>query len=144
MKAIDITKAVADYYCIDLESFLKNKSFKKEIKNRRNIARTLIRHLTDLTLKETAAVFGNTDHTTVINSVKFVNNLPQKDPLKADYNKILMQLKMAEYEKQLRQKNITRYRIKDKIARIKWDEIKARRLKSFEEVLDRLLQNKAA
>lgn len=144
MKAIDIAKAVAEFYCIDLESFLKDRSFKKEIKNRRNITRALIRQLTDLTLKETAAVFGNTDHTTVINSVEFINNLPQKDPLKADYNKILMELNIKEYNKQLREKNATRYRIKDKLNRVKWDDIKARRLQKFEQVIDRLLTNKAA
>lgn len=74
----NIQKAVAGYYSIKI-SDLKSKSRKASIARPRQIAMTLSKQLTSLSLPEIGEAFER-DHTTVIHAIKKIDEMKSSDP----------------------------------------------------------------
>ncbi len=74
-----ITKTVGEYFNVN-PTALKGKQRKREILIPRQIAMYLLRDLTKLSLDEIGAYFGR-DHSTVLNAIKRVKTLMQKDSI---------------------------------------------------------------
>ncbi|RMF12916.1 MAG: chromosomal replication initiator protein DnaA [Candidatus Dadabacteria bacterium] len=74
-----ILKVVAELHHLRV-SDLRGRSRKKNIARPRQIAMYLCRQLTDLSLPEIGQRFGGKDHTTVLHSVRKIEQLRQEDP----------------------------------------------------------------
>ncbi|PIE42268.1 MAG: chromosomal replication initiator protein DnaA [Gammaproteobacteria bacterium] len=73
-----IQKTVAGYYRIKV-SDLKSRSRKAQLARARQIAMTLSKQLTNLSLPDIGEAFER-DHTTVIHAIKKINEMKQRDP----------------------------------------------------------------
>jgi chromosomal replication initiator protein len=88
----NIKKTVAEYYKIRVSDLL-SKNRKQSITRPRQIAMTLARELTNLSLPEIGDNFGGRDHTTVINACKRINSLKDTDnKVSEDYSNLLRTL----------------------------------------------------
>ena len=82
----NIQKTVADFYRIKVIDLLSKKRT-RIIARPRQIAMCLARELTQLSLPEIGAAFGDRDHTTVLYACKAIENLRNLDSiLNADFN----------------------------------------------------------
>lgn len=82
----NIQKTVADFYRIKIVDLLSKKRTRL-IARPRQIAMCLARELTQLSLPEIGAAFGDRDHTTVMYACKAIEGLRNLDPaLNADFN----------------------------------------------------------
>ncbi len=82
----NIQKTVADFYRIKVTDLLSKKRT-RVIARPRQIAMCLARELTQLSLPEIGAAFGDRDHTTVMYACKTVENLRASDTtFNADFN----------------------------------------------------------
>lgn len=87
----NIQKTVADYYHIKMVELLSKKRT-RNLTRPRQIAMTLARELTIMSLPEIGNSFGGKDHSTVIHACKTINNLRASNTtIDADY-KILIQI----------------------------------------------------
>lgn len=85
-----IMKSVADYYRIRIADLLGKKR-SRNIARPRQMAMTLAKELTSLSLPAIGEAFGGRDHTTVMHAVKTIGRLKQEEPeLKQDYEKLLI------------------------------------------------------
>lgn len=86
----NIQKTVADYYRIKLVDMLSKKRT-RNLTRPRQMAMTLAREITSMSLPEIGHAFGGKDHSTVIHACKTVESLKAEDTtIDADY-KILLQ-----------------------------------------------------
>jgi len=86
----NIQKTVADYYHIKMADLLSKKRT-RNLTRPRQIAMSLARELTTMSLPEIGNAFGGKDHSTVIHACKMMTNLRASDTtIDADY-KILLQ-----------------------------------------------------
>lgn len=86
----NIQKTVADYYRLKLIDMLSKKRT-RNLTRPRQIAMSLAREITSMSLPEIGNAFGGKDHSTVIHACKMVENLRASDTTTdADY-KILLQ-----------------------------------------------------
>lgn len=86
----NIQKTVADYYHIKIVELLSKKRT-RNLTRPRQIAMSLARELTSMSLPEIGNAFGGKDHSTVIHACKMMANLRASDTtIDADY-KILLQ-----------------------------------------------------
>jgi chromosomal replication initiator protein len=74
-----IQKFVAEYYQLKLME-LKSRNHSKSIAMPRQVAMYLCKNLTNASLPEIGKSFGGKHHSTVIHSIRKVENLRQKDP----------------------------------------------------------------
>ena len=82
----NIQKTVADFYRIKVSDLLSKKRT-RIVARPRQIAMSLARELTQLSLPEIGATFGDRDHTTVLYACKTIENLRNMDSvLNADFN----------------------------------------------------------
>ena len=82
----NIQKTVADFYRIKVSDLLSKKRT-RVIARPRQIAMSLARELTQLSLPEIGSFFGDRDHTTVMYACKVVENLRNSDTaFNADFN----------------------------------------------------------
>jgi chromosomal replication initiator protein len=89
----NIQKTVADYYRIKLADILSKKRT-RNLSRPRQIAMSLARELTNLSLPEIGYAFGGKDHSTVIHACKTIAELRTGDTsLDADYKTILQTLR---------------------------------------------------
>jgi len=84
-----IQKIVAKYFLITPDE-LKSKSRKEPLATQRHITIYLCKSLTDNSLQKIGKQFGNRDHTTIMNSLKKINTLLEKDP---DTKTVIAELK---------------------------------------------------
>lgn len=88
----NIQKTVAEYFKIRV-SDLTSKTRKQSITRPRQVAMTLARELTNLSLPEIGEAFGGRDHTTVINACKRIGKLKDSDvKICEDYSNLLRTL----------------------------------------------------
>ena len=80
-----IQKFVADYYQLKVTE-LKSKNNSKSVALPRQVAMYLCKALTSASLPEIGKSFGGKHHSTVIHSVRKVEDMRQKDP---DFNKLI-------------------------------------------------------
>lgn len=89
----NIQKTVADYYRIKMAELLSKKRT-RNLTRPRQIAMSLARELTTMSLPEIGNSFGGKDHSTVIHACKTIANLRAADTgLDADYKILLQTLK---------------------------------------------------
>ena len=89
----NIQKTVADYYHIKMVDLLSKKRT-RNLTRPRQIAMTLARKLTTMSLPEIGKAFGGKDHSTVIHACKSVENLRMLDATAdADYGVLLQTLR---------------------------------------------------
>jgi chromosomal replication initiator protein len=89
----NIQKTVADYYRIKMADFL-SKRRSRNITRPRQIAMSLARELTTMSLPEIGNSFGSRDHSTVIHACKTIANLRNIDTtIESDYKVLLQTLK---------------------------------------------------
>jgi len=82
----NIQKTVADFYRIKIVELLSKKR-SRIIARPRQIAMTLARELTQLSLPEIGNAFGGRDHSTVLHACKTIESLRNTDSaLNADFN----------------------------------------------------------
>jgi len=96
-KAKDIKQIVCKFYGKQLW-MIESKSRKREIVEPRQIAATLVREFTRLSLKQTGLKFGGLDHSTVIHARQTVYDLIETDNdyrKKFEYIKMLVQAKLG-------------------------------------------------
>jgi chromosomal replication initiator protein len=74
-----IIRAVAERYCLQ-PSQLKQKTNAHEISRPRQVAMYLAKELTQASLPEIGRAFGGKHHTTVLHSVRKVEEMRQADP----------------------------------------------------------------
>lgn len=74
-----IASAVAESFDVS-PSQLKGKQRKRSILVPRQVAMSLIRELTSISLKDIGAFFSGRDHSTVLNSIKRVEEMSEDDP----------------------------------------------------------------
>lgn len=85
-----IMKTVADYYHISIRDILGKKRTRNIVRPRQ-IAMTLTKELTNLSLPAIGDAFGGRDHSTVIHAVETITKLCEQDPeFQHDYNKLLI------------------------------------------------------
>lgn len=88
----EIQRIVAEHYKIRV-SDLKSSSRAKPIVVPRQIAMFLIKRILDKPLVEIGKAFGGKDHTTIISSIKKIDNLQQTDPqYKNDIDELTTQI----------------------------------------------------
>ncbi|WP_394754443.1 chromosomal replication initiator protein DnaA [Crenothrix sp.] len=88
----NIQKAVAEYFKIRIAD-LSAKGRQQDITRPRQIAMSLARELTSLSLVEIGNAFGGRDHTTIINACKRVNELKNSNvKIAEDYSNLLRTL----------------------------------------------------
>lgn len=94
MVSIDnIQKTVADYYRIKMVELLSKKRT-RNLSRPRQIAMSLARELTTMSLPEIGNAFGGKDHSTVIHACKTISNLRSAETtIEADYKFLLQTLK---------------------------------------------------
>ena len=73
-----IKEAVAEYYDVPLSSILSQRR-DKEVVVPRQVAMYLCHNMLSLPYKKTADIFGRSDHTTVINACKKINERLEQD-----------------------------------------------------------------
>jgi chromosomal replication initiator protein len=83
-----IQKAVADRFDIK-QSQLKEKSNTRQVVHPRQVAMYLVKELTNASLPEIGRAFGGKHHTTVMHSIKRIEQQRQTDP---DLNRLLHNL----------------------------------------------------
>jgi chromosomal replication initiator protein len=89
----NIQKTVADYYRIKLADILSKKRT-RNLSRPRQIAMSLARELTNLSLPEIGYAFGGKDHSTVIHACRTIAELRTGDTsIDADYKTILQTLR---------------------------------------------------
>ncbi len=89
----NIQKTVADYYRIKMAELLSKKRT-RNLTRPRQIAMSLARELTTMSLPEIGNSFGGKDHSTVIHACKTISNLRAVDStIDADYKILLQTLK---------------------------------------------------
>jgi chromosomal replication initiator protein len=89
----NIQKTVADYYRIKMVELLSKKRT-RNLTRPRQIAMSLAREVTTMSLPEIGNSFGGKDHSTVIHACKTINNLRSIDTtIDADYKILLQTLK---------------------------------------------------
>ncbi len=82
----NIQKTVADFYRVKVIDLLSKKRTRL-IARPRQVAMCLARELTQLSLPEIGAAFGDRDHTTVMYACKTIDNLRAHDPaINSDFN----------------------------------------------------------
>ena len=98
MVSIDnIQKTVADYYRIKMVELLSKKRT-RNLSRPRQIAMSLARELTTMSLPEIGNAFGGKDHSTVIHACKTISNLRSAETtIEADYKFLLKGLKRFNY-----------------------------------------------
>ncbi len=85
-----IIDATAKYYRIKISDILGKKRT-RNIARPRQVAMSLTKELTNLSLPNIGDAFGGRDHTTVMHGVKAVAKLREEDPeLAQDYEKLLI------------------------------------------------------
>ena len=94
-KVNDIKEVVCKYFGINLW-MIESRSRKREIVEPRQIATTLVREHTRLSLKATGLRFGGIDHSSVIYSLSTVNDLVITDK---EYRKKFEHIKMLVHAK---------------------------------------------
>ena len=88
-----IIDATAKYYRIKISDILGKKRT-RNIARPRQVAMSLTKELTNLSLPSIGDAFGGRDHTTVMHGVKAVAKLREEDPeLAQDYEKLLIMIK---------------------------------------------------
>ncbi len=88
----NIQRTVADYYKIKMRDMLSRRR-SQSITRPRQVAMTLTRELTSLSLPEIGEAFGGRDHTTVIHACKKVADLRRRTKsIEDDYNNLLRAL----------------------------------------------------
>ncbi len=88
----NIQKTVADYYKISVSDLLSNSRL-RTLSRPRQIAMTLTKELTDLSLPDIGEAFGKRDHTTVMHACRKVRELQHRDPqIHDDYTNLLTTL----------------------------------------------------
>lgn len=89
----NIQKTVAEYYRLKTSELLSKKR-SRNIARPRQIAMSLARELTSMSLPEIGASFGGRDHSTVIHACKTIEELKRNDTnISTDYRTILQTLK---------------------------------------------------
>lgn len=89
----NIQKTVADYYRIKVAELISKKRL-RNLARPRQIAMSLTRELTTMSLPEIGNGFGGKDHSTVIHACKAITNLRTTDTIvDADYKVLLQTLK---------------------------------------------------
>lgn len=89
----NIQKTVADYYRIKLIDMLSKKRT-RNLTRPRQIAMSLAREITTMSLPEIGGAFGGKDHSTVIHACKMIENLKMSDTtIDADYRILLQTLR---------------------------------------------------
>lgn len=89
----NIQKTVCDYYRLKLAELLSKKR-NRNIARPRQIAMSLTRELTTMSLPEIGASFGGRDHSTVIHACKTMEELKRNDTtINSDYKILLQTLK---------------------------------------------------
>jgi len=85
----NIQKTVADYYKLRLSDLLSEKR-SRSLARPRQIAMTLARELTQLSLPEIGQAFGGRDHTTVMHACQRVQDLQEADTrVREDYSNLV-------------------------------------------------------
>lgn len=79
LTAGNITSAVAESFNVS-PGHLKGKQRKRSILVPRQVAMSLIRELTSMSLKEIGSFFSGRDHSTVLNSIDRIDELKKQDP----------------------------------------------------------------
>lgn len=88
----NIQKTVADYYKIPVSDLLSNSRL-RTLSRPRQIAMTLSKELTDLSLPDIGEAFGGRDHTTVMHACRKIRELQHRDPqIRDDYTNLLTTL----------------------------------------------------
>jgi len=88
----NIQKTVADYYKLRLSDLLSEKR-SRSLARPRQIAMTLARELTQLSLPEIGQAFGGRDHTTVMHACQRVQELQEADTrVREDYSNLVRTL----------------------------------------------------
>ena len=88
MTIAEIQKLVADHYSIKVTD-LKSKSRTKQIVNARQVSMYLVKKFLDKSLVDVGRAFGGRDHSTVINSLRKVENqLSKNSDLKSDISEL--------------------------------------------------------
>jgi len=89
----NIQKTVADYYKIKVsEMYSKKRS--RIVARPRQMAMTIAKELTSLSLPDIGEAFGGRDHTTVLHGCKKINELRMSDPLvNRDFNALILILR---------------------------------------------------
>ena len=75
MKGYQIKKIVNKYYGVDLNSNCRSLKYMRP----RQVAQYLCRLYTNLSYQQIAYLYGNTDHTTILNNIRKVESLWLKD-----------------------------------------------------------------
>lgn len=89
----NIQKTVADYYRIKMVELISKKRLRNLVRPRQ-IAMSLTRELTTMSLPEIGAGFGGKDHSTVIHACKTITSLRVSDStIEADYKTLVQTLK---------------------------------------------------
>lgn len=85
-----IIKTVADYYRLRISDLLSKKRT-RSIARPRQMAMTITKELTNMSLPAVGEAFGGRDHTTVMHAMKTINKLRREDAdLNQDYHKLKM------------------------------------------------------
>ena len=85
----NIQKTVADYYKIPVSDLLSNSRL-RTLSRPRQVAMTLTKELTDLSLFDIGEAFGGRDHTTVLHACRKVRELQHREPqIRDDYANLL-------------------------------------------------------
>jgi chromosomal replication initiator protein len=88
-----IQKTVAEYYKIKL-SDMHSKKRSRDIARPRQVAMTLAKELTQLSLPNIGDAFGGRDHTTVLHACKTINEMRTSNPdIAHDYDALLSMLR---------------------------------------------------
>lgn len=88
----NIQKTVADYYKIPVTDLLSNSRL-RTLSRPRQMAMTLTKELTDLSLHDIGEAFGGRDHTTVLHACRKVRELQRCDPqFRDDYTNLFSTL----------------------------------------------------
>ncbi len=84
----NIQKIISDFFGIPIEHII-GKTRKRNIVIARQLGMYFAKTMTDLSLKQIGKQFGNRDHTTVLHSIKTINDLLDSDVLFKDtFNKL--------------------------------------------------------
>ena len=79
LTAVNIASVVAESFDVS-PSQLKGKQRKRSVLLPRQVAMTLIRELTSMSLKDIGSFFSGRDHSTVLNSIDRIKELKKEDP----------------------------------------------------------------
>ncbi len=79
----NIQKIISDFFNISIDH-ITGKTRKRNVVVARQLGMYFAKNMTDISLKEIGRQFGNRDHTTVLHSIKTINNLLDTDVLFKD------------------------------------------------------------